>query len=186
MDRTFLCIRVYGEGERPEPTKSVDATIEGEPIELSDDRKSGRCPSKSNRRTTLTPKRFFKPLTQTMPRIFHVLLCDKSDEFVKIGKMCADPPKNFLDMQIALPENHEHIHWFASIPKVAIMHARLLRSSAKNRLKSSALRKTRKAIFESLEHKHLMAIDSIIGVDPSRIARFALWLLVVRIGCFAV
>jgi hypothetical protein len=71
-------------------------------------------------------------------------------------------------MQIALPENHEHIHWFASIPKVAIMHARLLRSSAKNRLKSSAVRKTRKAIFESLEHKHLMAIDSIIGVDPSR------------------
>jgi hypothetical protein len=76
--------------------------------------------------------------------------------------------KNFLDMQIALRENHEHIHWFASIPKVAIMHARLLRSSAKNRLKSSAVRKTRKAIFESLEHKHLMAIDSIIGVDPSR------------------
>ena len=71
-------------------------------------------------------------------------------------------------MQIALPENHEHIHWFASIPKVAIMHARLLRSSAKNRLESSAVRKTRKAIFESLEHKHLMAIDSIIGVDPSR------------------
>ncbi len=76
--------------------------------------------------------------------------------------------KNFLDMQFALPENNEHIHWFASIPKVAIMHARLLRSSAKHRLKSSALRKTRIAIFESLEHKHLMAIDSIIGVDPSR------------------
>ncbi len=48
------------------------------------------------------------------------------------------------------------------------MHARLLRSFAKYRLRSSALRKTRKAIFESLEHKHLMAIDSIIGVDPSR------------------
>jgi hypothetical protein len=28
MDRTFLCIGVYGEGERPEPTRSVDATIE--------------------------------------------------------------------------------------------------------------------------------------------------------------
>ena len=39
----FFCIQVYGEGERPEPTSSVDATIEGEPIELTDDRKSGRC-----------------------------------------------------------------------------------------------------------------------------------------------
>ena len=38
-----LCIWVYGEGERSEPTRSVDATIEGEPIELTDDRKSGRC-----------------------------------------------------------------------------------------------------------------------------------------------
>ena len=28
MDRTFLCVWVYGEGERPEPTRSVDATIE--------------------------------------------------------------------------------------------------------------------------------------------------------------
>ena len=104
MDRTFLRIWVYGEGERPEPTRSVDATIEGEPIELSDDRKSGRCPSKSNRRTTLTPKRFFKPLTQTMPRIFHVLLCDKSDEFVKIGKMCADPPRIFLTCRLLSPK----------------------------------------------------------------------------------
>jgi hypothetical protein len=34
---------VYGEGERPEPTKSVDATIEGDPIELTDDRKGWRC-----------------------------------------------------------------------------------------------------------------------------------------------
>jgi hypothetical protein len=71
-------------------------------------------------------------------------------------------------MQIALPENHERIHWFSSNPKAEIMIPRLLRTSVKSRRQSSALRKTRKAIFESLEHKHLMAIDSIIGVDPSR------------------
>ena len=118
MDRTFLCIWVHGKGERPEPTRSVDATIEncggafsdshwqslerfrnavhrlkenqrcpsksttdadllsveidqfakslqqffdieGEPIELTDDRKSGRCTFKIKSEDNSNSQRFF-------------------------------------------------------------------------------------------------------------------------------
>ena len=48
------------------------------------------------------------------------------------------------------------------------MPARLQRTRIRSHRHLSGFRKTRQAIFEILEHKHLMAIDSIIGVDPSR------------------
>jgi hypothetical protein len=129
--------------------------------------RAGDAPSKSNRRTTRTPKRFFKPLTQTMPRIFHGLLCDKSDEFVKFEKMCGDPRRILLTCRL-LSAKILGTHRFASIPKVAIMHVRLRQTRTKSRRHLSPLRKTRQAIFESLEHKYLMAFDSVAGVDYSR------------------
>ena len=48
------------------------------------------------------------------------------------------------------------------------MPARLQRTRIRSHRHLSGFRKTRQAIFEILEYKHLMAIDSIIGVDPSR------------------
>jgi hypothetical protein len=70
MDRTFLCIWVYGEGERPEPTKSVDATIEGDPIELTDDRKSGRCTFKIKSEDDSNSQTFFQALDQNHAQDF--------------------------------------------------------------------------------------------------------------------
>jgi len=48
------------------------------------------------------------------------------------------------------------------------MPARLPQTRTKSRRHLPAFRKTRQAIFESLEHKYLMAFDSVAGVDYSR------------------
>ena len=108
--------------------------------------RAGDAPSKSNRRTTRTPKRFFKPLTQTMPRIFHGLLCDKSDEFVKFEKMCGDPRRILLTCRL-LSAKLMGTHRVASIPKESIMHARLRQTRTKSRRSKCSILEPTDALY---------------------------------------